>query len=102
MDVLSAALSYLAVHIRRESARLGIIGALSSNCADVVENIGSTLVKGDDECQSVDTDLRDAVDEFTSTLSHFGHSVGFKIFEAVEGITVIQPDLTTFRCTSRP
>lgn len=29
MDVLSASLKYLAVHIDRESARLGIIGNLS-------------------------------------------------------------------------
>lgn len=59
-------------------------------------------MSGDDECQSVEIDLRDAVDEFNSTLSHFGHSVGFKIFEAVESIIVVHADLTTFRCSSRP
>ena len=31
MDVLSSALSYLAVHLRHEANRLGIIGMLSGN-----------------------------------------------------------------------
>jgi len=41
---------------------------------------------GDSECQSVDTKLQAAIEEFYSTLNHFGHSVHFKTFEAVERI----------------
>ena len=41
-------------------------------------------MKGDQGCESVAVDLRIAVNEFNSTLSNFGHSVGFRTFELVE------------------
>jgi len=51
-----------------------------------LENIGSTIFLGDSECQLADTTLQAAVEEFYRTLDSFGHGVGFKTFEAVEGI----------------
>jgi len=51
-----------------------------------LENIGTTILLGDSECQSADTNLQAAVEEFYRTLDSFGHSVGFKTFEAVEGM----------------
>jgi hypothetical protein len=83
MDVLSASLKYLAVHIHRESARLGIIG-----------NIGSTIIKGDDECQSVDTEFKFSVSEFNSALVHFGQSITFRTFEVLEGTIPSSNDIS--------
>jgi hypothetical protein len=50
--------------------------------------MGAMILMGDSECESANTRLQAAVQEFYQTLAHFGHSVNFKIFEAVEGILV--------------
>ena len=47
--------------------------------------MAKALVKGTERFDAVDMALRTAVEEFNTTLSHFGHSVGFRTFEVVEG-----------------
>ena len=81
-DVLSATLTYLAVHIQHQPGRFGVFGILpNSRLTDFVGAIVGTIVKGDEECVAVDTDLRDAVAEFNSALTNFASRIGFRTFQ---------------------
>jgi hypothetical protein len=40
-----------------------------------------TIIKGDEECAAVDTELRDAVAEFNSVLANFASRIGFRTFQ---------------------
>ena len=57
----------------------------TETCVNRIGNIGKTVVMGDDALTVVEVGLRDAVDEFNSTLSHFGHGIGFRTYEIVQG-----------------
>lgn len=46
-------------------------------------------MKGDEECDSVSTDLKSAIEEFNFNLSNFGHDVGFRAYEVLKGINSI-------------
>ena len=48
----------------------------------------STLTRGDDDYSAVTQELETSVANFNSALSHYGHGVGFKTFEYVEGSSV--------------
>ena len=39
------------------------------------------VIAGDKALTSVDTRLKNAVEEFNSTLAHFSHDIGFRTFE---------------------
>ena len=86
MDVISASLNYLAVHICHESNRAGIIGKCVSNSGGI---IATTFAKGDDECDCVNAELKAAIEEFNFSLSNFGHDVGFRAYEVLKGIKSI-------------
>src|SRR5271155_3923740 len=47
----------------------------------VTGNILGTVLKGDEECGSVDAELRVAVAEFNSALANFASRIGFRTFE---------------------
>ena len=55
-------------------------------------SMASTLVKGDNESDAVEAELRTAIDEFQATLSHLGHTVGFRTFELVTGTPVLESE----------
>jgi hypothetical protein len=78
MDVRSAVLNYLAVHIRRESKTFGIIGKCHVLIFVDVGNIATTLVKGDMDCEAATRDLQAAVTEFNSALILFNASMSFQ------------------------
>ena len=81
-DVLSATLTYLAVHIHHQPGRFGVFGRLpNSRLTDFVVAIVGTIIKGDEECVTVDTELRDAVAEFNSALTNFASRIGFRTFQ---------------------
>jgi hypothetical protein len=87
IDVVSASLRYIAVNIRHESSRFGIFGKFKITVlTEFSGNMASTLVKGDNESDAVETELRTAIDEFQATLSHLGHTAGFRTLELVTGI----------------
>jgi hypothetical protein len=44
-------------------------------------NIFGTFLKGDEECENVDIEVRDSVAEFNSALVSFASSIGFRTFE---------------------
>jgi hypothetical protein len=48
-------------------------------------NIAKALVKGSAAFTSAESALRAAVDEFNQTLSHYGHGIGFRTLQVVEG-----------------
>jgi hypothetical protein len=48
-----------------------------------------TFFRGDQEREYSGRNLENAVLEFNSALSHFGHGVGFKTFKCVQGIATI-------------
>ena len=54
-------------------------------CVNRIGNIVKTVVVGDDALTAVEVSLRDTVEEFNSTLAHFGHGVGFRTYEIVQG-----------------
>lgn len=66
MDVRTAVLNYLAVHIRRESK--GLIGESYFPFPADVGNVTTTLLKGDMDCEAATRDLQAAVTEFNSAL----------------------------------
>jgi tetratricopeptide (TPR) repeat protein len=54
----------------------------------------STLTAGDEDYTEINQALEKAVANFNSALSHYGHGVGFKTFEYVEGNTFSSIKLT--------
>jgi hypothetical protein len=89
MDVKSAALAYLSVHIRHEGGRLGIIGMFAVFLEAYPEgNVATSFFKGNTECDDSRSRLEKAVQEFNSALSNFGHSIGFKTFASVQGMSL--------------
>ena len=50
-----------------------------------IGNIAATFVRGDDERESVESELRSAIDEFRSSLSHCGHAASFQTLKTMEG-----------------
>jgi hypothetical protein len=78
MDVRSAVLNYLAVHIGRESKTFGIIGKCRVTFFVNAGNIATTLVKGDVDCEAATQDLQAAVTEFNSALILLNASMTFE------------------------
>ena len=84
VDVFSASLMYLAVHIRHESNRLGVLGTMPiQKHTNLVGSIAITIFSGEEALISVEVRLRNAVEEYNSTLAHFSHGVGFRSFGLV-------------------
>ena len=52
---------------------------------NVLGRVVSTLTSGDEDYTTTSRALETCVTNFNSALSHYGHSVGFKTFEYVEG-----------------
>jgi hypothetical protein len=88
LDVKTAALVYLSVHIRHDG-ELGIIG-MSAVCLDTYPqgNVAKAFFRGNKECDESRTRLETAVQEFNSSLSNFGHSIGFETFALVKGMSL--------------
>jgi hypothetical protein len=85
MDVQSAVMNYIAIQIRHQSGSFGIVGIPKTVQGSLtLGKTATTFVKGD-ELGTAGTKLENAVGTFNSALSHFGHGVGFKTFDTVEG-----------------
>lgn len=50
-----------------------------------IEAVALTFIAGERDYGSVEIDLKTAVSEFNSALVQFGHGVGFKVFELLQG-----------------
>jgi hypothetical protein len=89
LDVKSAVLVYLSVHIRHEG-ELGIIGMSTVSLLEAYPegNVAKAFFKGNKECDDSRTGLEKAVQEFNSSLSNFGHSIDFETFALVKGMSV--------------
>ena len=64
----------------------------------MLTNLGKvvhTFVAGDGGLDNANQELKTAVDNFNNALYHYGHGVGFKTAESVEGILPTQSLLTT-------
>jgi hypothetical protein len=79
MDVLSAALTYIAVHVKHESNLLGILGTSCYEIADQIGGMGKSIFRGEEHFTAVERGLKDTVDEFNSTLANFGLGVAFEL-----------------------
>ena len=93
MDVRSAVINYIAVHIFRESKTFGVIGTFYILLFTEAGNIATTLVKGDSDCEDATRELQAAVTEFNSALVLLNASIACRtvqklgrIGEAVEQI----------------
>jgi hypothetical protein len=86
MDVRSAAMVFIAVHIQHESRHFGLIGKtlrLPGILSNLEGDISKTMLKGDEDCQSASDLLQAAIAEFNSTFSKYGHT---RTFNEVKGI----------------
>ena len=83
IDVISAALKYLAVQIRHSANPLGVLGMHCTISTNIIGNLGTTLVKGDSNRKSVEIGLERAVVEFNQVLQHFGVGMGLATYELV-------------------
>ena len=79
MDVLSAALAYIAVHVKHESNLLGILGTSCYEIADQIGGMGKSIFRGEEHFTAVERGLKDTIDEFNSTLANFGLGVTFEL-----------------------
>ena len=78
-------LTYLAVHIRHEGNPLGIAGiSLLPECL-ILGNIVTAIFK-DEKCETSRLNLEKAIQEFNWAFSNFGHQIGLRTFDRVEGI----------------
>lgn len=110
MDVRSAIITYIAVHIRYESSFFGVIGEKRnfSLANSGIGNIAATLFKGDKECEAASLDLQAAVTDFNSALLLIGARLGAqtverlgdindkvdRLTETTEGITAASKNLS--------
>ena len=93
MDVVSASLEYLIVNICGTS-KFGLLSIFIWGLELIgLGSMGKRLIKGDQEFSSADAALVMAVDEFNATLSRFGHSVGFKVYDLLVGKSFTTPFL---------
>ena len=79
MDVLSAALTYIALHVKHESNLLGILGTSCYEIADQIAGIATNIFRGEENFTAVKRGLKHAVEEFNSTLANFGLGVAFEV-----------------------
>ena len=87
LEVRAAVMRYLAVMIRYESKASGVMGIIKVFGANLCSGkVAVTFLKGDEERDAASVALETAVHDFNFSLSHYGHGVGFKTFEYVEGI----------------
>lgn len=88
MDVRSAVITYIAVHIRRES-NFGVIGRpFPLTFANVgLGNMAATFVKGDKDCESATTDLSDVVTAFNEELILLSATLGIQAVAKLNDIT---------------
>jgi hypothetical protein len=63
--------------------------------------VASTFFTDEKDYNSVDSELKAAVDEFNSSLMHYGNGVGFKVFDLLQGILVCSKRLTPRRIDLR-
>jgi len=57
------------------------VSLITTISADTLGSIAMDVIAGDKALTSVDTRLKNAVEEFNSTLAHFSHDIGFRTFE---------------------
>jgi hypothetical protein len=74
--------------IRYESKASGVMGIIEVSNANLCPGkVAVTFLKGDEERDAANIALKTAVRNFNFSLSHYGHSIGFKTFEYVEGFS---------------
>lgn len=90
LDVKTAVINHVAAHISHQTGRFGISGSssLSSHAVNVIGHVARGFFLGDRGYDSSKLKVKTAVQEFNSALTHFGHSVGFKTFETVQGMEI--------------
>jgi hypothetical protein len=85
-DVLSGSLNFLSLHICHESKRLGFLGKRHAGYYLIsLGSVTATFFAGEKDFESAETALKNAVDEFNSSIMQFGHGVGFKVFDLLQG-----------------
>ena len=89
-DVKSAMLNYIAIHIRHEGDRLGLAGSYRSSLRDLYNtgNIATSVFTGNHDCESSSVELEKTIQNFNTAFFHFGHRIGLKTFNSVEGNSV--------------
>ena len=85
MDVKSAALNYISVHLAHECTRLAIGGSFLHMAIHLSGRIAKTIVQGLGEREVSGAELDKAIQEFNSELASFGTSIGFRTFDTVHG-----------------
>jgi hypothetical protein len=86
MDVRSASMLYLAIHIRHDVIPLGTVGIRLYLCYLIIlGKVFSTFFSGDSEISNSAACLKNSVDDFCKALDNFHVRVGIKTYELVKG-----------------
>ena len=86
MDVKSAVLNYISVHLAHECTRLGIGGISPTVILLTLGRIMKTIFQGTTERELSGVELENAVQGFNAELAHFGASIGFQTFDTAHGM----------------
>jgi hypothetical protein len=84
LDIRSACMVYLGIHIRHDATPLGNVGEfrIARNLIDIGKFVKTVLV-GDEKISNSEGHLQKAIDNYTITLSTFHTGVTIKVLEVV-------------------
>jgi len=57
---------------------------------DAIGVVLTTFALGADDCVTTTKVLKDAIDEFNSTLANYGHNLGFLAYKVLSGNVFVQ------------
>lgn len=106
LDVKSAILTYIAAHIHHEGNRFGLAG-IACRILDIhffLGNMLTSVFSGNQNCDSSQLDLENAIDAFNTAFYHFVGKVNFDTLEQVSGNSIfrtLEHNTDCKRCSRR-
>lgn len=87
LDIRSACMVYLGIHIRHDATPLGNVGKFHI-VRDLIDTgkFVKTFFVGDEKISDSEAHLQKAIDDYTRTLSTFHTGVTVKVLEVVNGM----------------
>ena len=88
MDVRSACMMYLGVHLRHEANRCGLIGMFSKllRLTIILGRVIKTSVAGDNQLTDAATNLKSSIDSYNAATGTISLRILVKVYEVLRGI----------------
>jgi hypothetical protein len=101
LDIRSACMVYLGIHIRHDATPLGNVGEfrIARNLIDTGKFVKTVLV-GDEKISNSEGHLQKAIDNYTIALSTFHTGVTIKVLEVVNSTLCLLLRITNFPCSN--